>query len=52
LRRDSPQVSNAIGATIAATRAEDANTLSVIDATKYPDPNAAPDAPSNGAGLQ
>jgi esterase/lipase superfamily enzyme len=42
---DSPEVLKAIGATIAAPRAEDANTLSVIDATKYQDPDGASPAP-------
>jgi esterase/lipase superfamily enzyme len=42
---DSPAVLSKIGAQITAPRAEDANTLSVIDATKYQDPDAAPDAP-------
>jgi esterase/lipase superfamily enzyme len=42
---DSPDVLNAIGATIAAPRPAEANTLSVIDATAYKDPNAPPPAP-------
>jgi len=42
---DSPEVLNAIGATIAAPRPAEANTLSVIDATGYKDPNAPPPAP-------
>ncbi len=41
---DSPEVLNAIGATIAAPRPEEANTVSVIDATAYKDPNAPPPA--------
>ncbi len=48
---DSPEVLNQIGSTIAAPRAEDANTLSVIDATKYQDPDAPPPSPPDGAGL-
>ena len=39
---DSPEVLNEIGSTITAPRADDANTLSVIDATKYQDPDAPP----------
>jgi esterase/lipase superfamily enzyme len=42
---DSPEVLNTIGATIAAPRPAEANTLSVIDATGYKDPNAPPPAP-------
>jgi esterase/lipase superfamily enzyme len=37
---DSPEVLSEIGSQIAAPRAEDANTVSVIDATKYQDPDA------------
>src|SRR5208283_5062993 len=52
---NSPEVLNEIGAEIEAPRAEDANTVSVIDATKYPDPDARPAppgaAPPDGAGL-
>src|SRR5574337_32008 len=52
---DSPQVLSEIGSTIAAPRPEDAHTVSVIDASKYQDPDAeasvpAP-APPIGAGL-
>ena len=39
---DLPQVMSEIGAQIEKPRAEDANTVSVIDASKYADPNAAP----------
>jgi esterase/lipase superfamily enzyme len=39
---DSPEVLSRIGSAITAPRAEDANTLSVIDATKYQDPDAPP----------
>ena len=42
---DSPEVLGAIGATIAAPRPAEANTLSSIDATSYKDPNAPPPAP-------
>ncbi len=53
---DSPEVLNEIGAQIEAPRAEDANTVSVIDATKYQDPDAEPaapvSAPSDGAALR
>jgi esterase/lipase superfamily enzyme len=42
---DSPEVLKAIGATIAAPRPAEANTLSVIDATAYKDPNAPPPTP-------
>jgi esterase/lipase superfamily enzyme len=41
---DSPEVLKEIGATITAPRPEDAKTLSVIDASKYQDPAAAPPA--------
>jgi esterase/lipase superfamily enzyme len=49
---DSPEVLNQIGSTITAPRAEDANTLSVIDATTYKDPNAPPPAPPDERALQ
>jgi esterase/lipase superfamily enzyme len=39
---DSPQVLSEIGAQIEKPRAEDAKTVSVIDASKYVDPDAAP----------
>ncbi len=39
---NSPQVIGAIGSQISAPRAEDAGTVSTIDATNYQDPNAAP----------
>jgi esterase/lipase superfamily enzyme len=39
---NSPQVIGAIGSQIAAPRPEDANAVSVIDATKYQDPSPAP----------
>ncbi len=42
---DSPEVLKTIGATIAAPRAGEANTLSSIDATSYKDPNAPPPGP-------
>ncbi len=42
---DSPQVLSEIGSQITAPRAEDANKLSVIDASKYQDPDASPAAP-------
>jgi len=42
---NSPEVLSEIGSRIAAPRAEDANTVSVIDATKYQDPDASPAAP-------
>ena len=43
---DSPEVLSEIGAKIAAPRPEDASTLSVIDATKYQDPNGQTTAPA------
>ena len=43
---DSPQALSEIGSQITAPRPEDANTLSVIDATKYQDPDAAPAQPA------
>ncbi len=49
---NSPEVLGAIGATIAAPRPEDANTLSVIDATQSKDPNAPPPAPPDERALQ
>ena len=42
---DLPEVLNEIGSTITAPRADDANTVSVIDTTRYEDP----DAPSPAA---
>jgi esterase/lipase superfamily enzyme len=42
---DSPEVLNAIGAKIAAPRANEVNTVSVIDAIGYKDPNALPASP-------
>jgi esterase/lipase superfamily enzyme len=44
---DSPQVLSQIGAQIATPRPEEANTLSVIDATHYRDPDAPDPGPSN-----
>jgi esterase/lipase superfamily enzyme len=41
---NSAEVIGAIGAQIAKPRAEDARTVSLIDATKYQDPDAAPSA--------
>ena len=41
---DSPQVLSAIGSKIEAPRPEDMNAVSVIDASKYQDPDAAPAA--------
>ena len=43
---DSPEVLSKIGSQIAAPRPEDANAVSVIDASKYQDPDAPPPAPS------
>lgn len=43
---DSPEVLSQIGARFEAPRAEDANTVSVIDATKYLDPDAVSAPPS------
>ena len=42
---DSREVLTEVGSQITAPRPEDANTLSVIDATKYLDPDASPAAP-------
>ena len=49
---DSPEVLNAIGATISAPRPDEANTVSVIDATKYQDPDVPRAPPPDSAGLQ
>jgi esterase/lipase superfamily enzyme len=49
---DSPEVLSAIGSEIAKPRAEDANTLSVIDARNYRDPNAPPPVPPDKRSAQ
>ncbi|HEY1941601.1 MAG TPA: alpha/beta fold hydrolase [Roseiarcus sp.] len=44
---DTPDVLHAIGAQVAAPRAQDAATMSVIDARNYADPSSQPGAPNS-----
>jgi esterase/lipase superfamily enzyme len=49
---DSPEVIGAIGSKLTAPRAEDANKVSDIDATKYQDPDAIGSSAPDGAALR